>query len=174
MHIVLAVIAALGTAYFFVMRARNAADMTGELMDVAADVRNAARRLGFRRKANIHPAEAVEDPHMAIATIATAFVELDDLPTREQRDALVRQMQSTLSIPLETAEELSVFGRWMVQECGGAEPAINRMARKLYRMGGAEHFTALLTVIQGALGAAQLNIRQSEALDDVRRAFRIP
>ena len=44
MHIVIAAIGILTAVYFFVMRARNAADMTNELLDVADDVRAAARR----------------------------------------------------------------------------------------------------------------------------------
>ena len=48
MHLVIAALGILTAVYFFVIRARGAAEMTSELIDMAADVRAAARRLGFR------------------------------------------------------------------------------------------------------------------------------
>ena len=45
MHIVLGILGLLTAVYIFVMRARGAAEMTHELLDIADDVRAAARRL---------------------------------------------------------------------------------------------------------------------------------
>ena len=84
----IAALGALIAIYFFFVRARNVGHMAGDLVDTAQDVRLAARRFGFRRKTNVHPVETIEDPRLAVGAIATAFVELDDLPTKEQRDAL--------------------------------------------------------------------------------------
>lgn len=174
MHIVLAILAALGGAYFLFVRLRAAAEISNDLVDMARDVRSAARRLGFRRKTNVHPAEMIEDPNIAIASIATAMIALDDLPTREQRDALERQMQSILSVPLGDAQELTILGQWMVQQCGGPAPAIARLSRKLYKMVGSDGMTPLLSIIQNTLGdGAALNPRQQDALDEIRRAFRL-
>ncbi len=174
MPVVLAVIAAITGALFFILRARNAADAAGELLDMANDVRLAARRFGFRRQANLHPAESIEDPNIAIAGIASAFLELDDLPTADQRAHLAWEMANTLDLRKDDADELCILGRWMVTECGGAEPAISRLSRKLARL-DAQSFAPLLKVISGTLGKSGqgLNTRQTEALDDVKRAFRI-
>jgi hypothetical protein len=42
-------------------------------------------------------------------------------------------------------------------------------------MGGQENFAPLLTIVNATLsaGSASLNTKQKEALDDVKRAFRI-
>jgi hypothetical protein len=175
MPVLIAVIGAITAILFFVMRARNAADATTDLLDMANDVRLAARRFGFKRKTNIHPAESIEDPHIAIAGVASAFLELDDLPTSGQRTALMRAMQDTLSLPAQDADELSILGRWMASECGTPDAAISRLSRKLVRMGGQENFAPLLTIVNATLsaGSASLNTKQKEALDDVKRAFRI-
>ncbi|QLQ20376.1 MAG: hypothetical protein HZT43_19915 [Exiguobacterium profundum] len=58
----IALLGALAAGYYFWRRSRNAANIATELMDVASDVRLAARRFGFKRQADIHPVEAVEDP----------------------------------------------------------------------------------------------------------------
>jgi hypothetical protein len=171
-------IALLGAAvalYFFINRSRNAAHMAGDLADMAGDVMSAARRFGFRRRSNIHPVESIEDPNLAIAGIAAAFLELDGYPTQEHRQALLVQLQSKLGVDRTGAEELCVLGRWFIHECGGAEPAISRLSRKLYKMDGAKPVEPLMGIVQGMLAAGNgdLNDRQREALDDLKRAFRL-
>ena len=42
-------------AYFWIQRARTAADAARELTGVAQDVMAAARRFGFRRRHDMHP-----------------------------------------------------------------------------------------------------------------------
>lgn len=89
----MAILGIIGAAYFWTQRARNARDMLGDVGDMANDVRLAARRFGFTRKMNVHPVESIEDPRLAIAN---AFIELDDLPTAEQRQLLQVQLRSKL------------------------------------------------------------------------------
>jgi hypothetical protein len=175
MPILIAAIGILAAVYFFIIRARNAAGMATELMDVANDVRLAARRFGFKRKSNLHPAESIEDPNIAIAGIATAFLELDDLPTKDQRTALEHNLRQVLGLESQAAAELAILGRWITAECGGADAAIARLSRKLFRLNGSESFTPLLQTVQGTLtaGSGTLNLKQKEALDDVKRAFHI-
>ena len=175
MHIIIAALGVLAAVYFFVIRARNAADMAGELADMANDVRLAARRFGFRRQTNVHPVETIEDPKLAIGAIGTAFLELDELPTKEQRDALNAALEQTLHLDSEAVQEMSVLGHWFVAECQGAATAIPRLSRKLYKLGGQEAFQPLLTVIDAVAyaGSGGLNPGQQDTLDDIKRAFRI-
>lgn len=175
MPVILAVVAAITGVLFFVLRARNAANAAGDLLDMANDVRLAARRFGFRRQTNLHPAESIEEPNIAIAGIASAFLELDDLPTADQRDTLAWEITKVLNTSKQDADELCVLGRWMVSECGGADPAIARLSRKLYRL-DPQGLTPLLSLVSGTLAKSAtggLNVKQTEALDDVKRAFRL-
>ena len=67
-----------------------------------------------------------------------------------------------------------MLGRWMVQECGGAEPAMTRLARKLYKMEGIEGFQPSMEVVQKvAQHGGGLSSAQQTALEDLARAFRI-
>lgn len=161
--------------YWFVIRTRNAANVATDLFDVANDVRLAARRFGFRRRSDLHPAESIADPNLAIAGIAVAFLELDDYPTQQQRQALLVQIQSKLHLEQDVATELTVLGRWLMTECGGPQPAIARLSRKLYKLDGARQVEPLLSIVQQVLviGGGQMNHKQRDALDDVRRAFRL-
>lgn len=171
MPFLLALIGIVGAAYFWAQRARNARDMIGEVGDMANDVRLAARRFGFTRKMNVHPVESIEDPKLAIASIATAFIELDDLPTAEQRKILTIQLRSHLRVDAAEAEEMEVLGRWFMSECGGAEPAIARVSRKLYKIGGATQTEPLMDILKNTVKGS-LSDRQKDALDDITRALR--
>lgn len=175
MPFIIAALGILATVVYFVMRARNAAHVAGELADMANDVRLAARRFGFRRKTNLHPVETIEDPKLAIGAIATAFLELDDLPTKEQRGALEGAMRQVFDLGQQGAQEVTVLGHWFVSECGGAEQAVTRLARKLFKLQGKEAFQPLLEVVNATVsaGSGGLNPAQKSALDEIKRAFRI-
>lgn len=175
MPFVLALLGALGAVYFFVIRARNARDMASEVLDVANDVRLAARRFGFRRQTHVHPVDAIEDSNIAVAALGSAFVELDDLPTREQRAALGRAVARMGGIAHSEAEEMLVLGRWIVNESGGPAQSVSRLAKRLYKMTGADGFAPLMEVIKavGEAGQGGLSAGQKDALSDVQRAFRI-
>ncbi len=172
MPFLIALIGIIGAAYYWTNRARNARDMAGEVMDMANDVRLAARRFGFKRQTNLHPVESIEDPRLAIAAIATSFLELDDLPTAEDRKLLTVQLRSKLRADADEAQEMEVLGRWFMTECGGAEPAIARLSRKLYKLGGAEQMEPLMAVLKGS-ATSDLSEKQRDALDDIQRAMRV-
>ncbi len=174
MHIVLAVLGLLGAAYYFVMRARNAAEMTHELMDVANDVRAAARRIGFSRRKNTHPVESIEQPELAVTTIALAFMELAGLPTQEQKDRLTVCLRKNLGVSQEEVTEHMIVGHWLIQECGGAQPAFERTSRKLQKLDGVNSWEPLMTTLKDiAASQPKITDQQGEALQDIQRIFRL-
>jgi hypothetical protein len=155
-------------------RARNAGHIASDLADMAGDVKAAARRFGFARKMNIHPVESIEDPNIAAAAIADAYLALDDMPTREQREALQQSMRDVLQVNAATAEELLVLGHWMVNECGGAQPAISRLSKKLYRLEGPSALEPILQIIdQIAAEGSGVSIQQQEALHEIKTTLRV-
>lgn len=157
MPVLMAILGIIGAAYFWTQRARNARYMLGDVGDMANDVRLATRRFGFTRKMNVHPVESIE---------------LDDLPTAEQRQLLQVQLRSKLRADADEAEEMEVLGRWFMSECGGADPAIARLSRKLYKIGGAEQMEPLMDVLKSTVKDG-LSDRQRDALEDITRAMRV-
>ncbi len=175
MHVLVGLLGVAAAVYFFFIRARHAADVAHDVVEMASDVRSAARRFGFKRKTNVHPVETIEEPNLAIAAIATAFVEMDDLPTKEQRDALNAALRSQLGLDSNAAQEATILGHWFVSECHGPETAVPRLSRKLFKLNGKESFEPLLTVVDSAVsaGSGSLNEKQREAIDEIRRVFRV-
>lgn len=171
MHIVIGVIGLITAAYFLVIRARNAAEISHELMDMASDVRAAARRLGFRRTRAQHPVDAIDDPNTAAAALGVAYMELHGMPTEATQSALLLSLQSALQIDRKDAEEHLILGRWLVNECKGSAPAIARVSKRLNHLTGGE-IGPLLDILE-SITATPASDQQTEAIHDIKRAFRV-
>jgi uncharacterized tellurite resistance protein B-like protein len=175
MHIILALAGLAVTAFFWLNRAKRSADVAGELIDVAQALKNAPRRFGFRRRANQHPVEGIDDPSLAIGGLAVAFLELDDLPTAETRARTDHALRKHLNLDGETAQEITVLGRWFVEECKGAQPAFTRLAKRLKTIDGGASFQPLMAVLKDIVEATNgtPSGRQSDALSELARIFRL-
>lgn len=175
MPFLIALISAAGILYFWMMRARNAADAAHDVMDMANDVRLAARRFGFKRRGQLHAVEGVDDPDILCAGIAVSLFELDALLTAETHQSLVLRMQSRFNINLPDAEEMMIFSRWLSAQCPTRDAAITRMSRRLYKLNGSDSLDDLMDLISGTFDAlgTQPSTRQSEALHDISRALKV-
>lgn len=175
MPILLGALALAAAAFFWIMRARNTAEMTHELLDVANDVRLAARRFGFHRRQNRHTCDTIDDPKIAIAALGVCFLELDSYPTAEQKDALIRGLRDSQNIAHDTAEELVILGRWIVTECNGPEQAVARLSRRLYKLNGQVDFDTLVTIVKSIakFGTGQISGKQKTALEDLQRGLKL-
>lgn len=175
MPFVIAALGALATAYFYYMRARGAANVASELVETVTDVGKAARRFRFKRRANVHPVESVDEPEIAIAAIAAAFVEMDPASSKDMWDRLTVAIAKEFGLSGAEAQELAVLGRWLVAQCGTVDAAVTRLSRKLYKLAGSPAITPLLTVVQTTLTPedGQLSESQRGALQDISRALHI-
>ncbi|NTT87521.1 hypothetical protein [Tabrizicola fusiformis] len=176
MPVILSVIAAAGAVLWWMYRARAAGQVAQDLAGAASDVLNAARRFGFQRRANLHPVESIDKPELAVGAIGLAFLELDGLPSQEQQQALTRSLARHMVIPVAQAEEILILGRWLIGECGGPLPAIERLAKRLFRLNGAASVEPLLSVLKEvavAGGQGGLSDRQKGAIEDIARLMRL-
>ena len=95
MPIVMLILSVVGGAIWWWIK-NNPRDAISTAQDVATTLKNAPRKLAFRRQTNAHPVEGIDDLRIAIGAIAQAFVELDDLPTKDQRDQVHFMLRSKL------------------------------------------------------------------------------
>ncbi|MEM1387093.1 MAG: hypothetical protein AAF748_02490 [Pseudomonadota bacterium] len=175
MPIIIAALGLLATVYVYYRRSQGIARTAADVVDVIDGARLGVRRFRFQRKANTHPAEAIDDPLIAVGGIAAAFVELDPMPTKDSWDRLTLNLAREFRLSAEEAQELSVLGRWFVTQCGTPPAAITRLSKKLYRLNGTQDALTLLAVIQHTLVPAgeRLSDQQREALYDLKRIVRI-
>lgn len=175
MHIIAGILASAVGIYFFFIRTRNAVHIADDIADMTQTAMGAARRFGFRRRANVHPVESIEDPKLAVAGLATAYAQLDDLPSQETQNALMTGLQSTLDVTKSDAEELMALGQWFVNECKGPDAAVTRLARKLARLDGPQGLVNTMEVdghVASAKGATPSE-KQSEGLSEIKRIFKV-
>ncbi|KGJ06448.1 hypothetical protein SAMN04487972_101106 [Paracoccus halophilus] len=173
MPFIIALLGLVLAAGVWAWRIRMAAQVSRDLADMAGDVISAARRLGFRRRLNVHPVESIEEPALAIAGIGIAFLELSSLPTAEQQKQLGDSIARNCNESQTRADELMIVGRWLVSECKGPQTAIPRLTKRLYQLDKTA-FQPLLSVLDdvGQAGGS-LSPRQRDALDEVSRGMKL-
>lgn len=161
--------------YFWMNRARNAAYMARDMAGMAQDVIGAARRFGFRRQANVHPVDSLEDADVAVAALGIGYLELGGLPRAEQHEALLRSLQVNLGQSPSQAEEAVILGHWLITECGGPGPGMDRLGRRLWKLRGLAGFPTLMAVLKDVseAGGVASSRKQTDALDGLARQFRV-
>lgn len=170
MPIIILIFTAVGGAIWWWVR-NNPREALSVAADAATTLRNAPRRIAFRRQTNAHPVEGIDDPRIAICAIAQSFIELDDLPTQEQRQKLHVLVRTKLRCDEEEAEEMEVLGRWLMTQCGGAASAIPRLGKRLFKIDGTASWDLLQDVL-GSLIEGELSSAQVSAIEDLRVAFK--
>lgn len=170
MPILMAILAAVGGAIWWYIR-NNPRDALDTASDVVTTVRNAPRRLAFRKQTKSHPVEGIDDPRIAICAIAQSFIELDELPTAEQRKQLHLLMRTKLRCGEEEAQEMEVLGRWLVTQCNTAKEAVPRLGRRLRKIDDGTAWDLMQDVLSDLAGDA-LSPAQVDAIDDLRVAFK--
>lgn len=167
MPIMILILSVLGGALWYWVR-NNPRDAIHAAQDAATMIKNAPRKLAFRKQMNAHPVEGIDDPRIAICAIGQCFIELDELPTLEQRKRTHVTLRTVLRCT--EAEEMQVLGRWMMTQCNGPVQAITRLGRRLFKIdGGASwdtHQEFLGAVIEGDLSPAQV-----DANSELKRAM---
>ena len=73
MPFIIMILGAIGGAIWWWVRS-NPREALHVAEDAATTIKNAPRRLAFRKQTNAHPVECVDDPRSAIGAIAQAFM----------------------------------------------------------------------------------------------------
>lgn len=170
MPIIMLILSVVGGAIWWWIK-NNPREAISTAQDVATTLRNAPRKLAFRRQTNAHPVEGIDDTRIAIGAIAQAFVELDDLPTKEQRDQVHLILLTKLQCDEEQAQEIEVLGRWLIDQCKGPSQAITRLSRRLFKIDGDASW-GLIQDVLSSLVSGELSVKQVDGIDDIRRALR--
>lgn len=113
----------------------------------------------------------IDDLRIAICAISRAVIELDDLPTKEQRERLHFLLRTKLRCTEDEARELKVLGRWLQGQCQDPAAAISRLARRMNKIDGDASFDQLQAMLEDLVGDT-LSASQISAIGDIRQAFR--
>jgi hypothetical protein len=169
MPIIILILTTLGGALFWWVR-QNPGQAINAAQDAVTVARNAPRKLAFRKQTNAHPVEGIDDARIAVCGLAQAFIELDDLPTAEQRTKLNTLLRSELRCAADEAEEMEVLGRWLMVQCQCPDAAITRLSRRLYKIDGGASWDVLQDILS-SLVEGELSASQVDAIAVMKRAF---
>lgn len=167
MPILIAILTAIGGALWWWFRT-NPREAIETANDLATTAINAPRRLAFRRQTKQHPVEGIDDPRIALCAIAQSFIEMDDLPTAEQRQRLHVLLRARLRCSEEEAKEMEVLGRWLVTQCDSPSLAVTRLARRLKKVDDGSAWAELQELLP-ELVAQELSTSQVSAIEELRR-----
>lgn len=168
MPVLLFILGALGAAAVWYWRVKNAREGAEHVLDMANDVRLAARRFGFRAKTNVHPARAIEDPRLAGAGVVVALAELEGPLSADQIRILTTEAQTRFNLLLGEAEEIVTFGRWIAGQCGTKDEAVRRLGKRVADLAGPSALPDLEKMIE-AVAPAPRSERGEDALAGLRR-----
>ncbi len=171
MPVIILILSAVGGAIWWWVRS-NPDKAVYAAQDAVTVARNAPRKLAFRKQLNAHPVEGIDDARIAICALAQAFIELDDLPTKEQRERLHFLVRTKLRTSEEEGEEMEVLGRWLIGQCNDASSAVTRLARRLKIIDGTASWDLLQEILMDLVNG-DLSEGQVGAIDDMKRALRI-
>ena len=129
--------------------------------------------MGFKRKTNIHPVDAIEDNDQLTAIIAKAFVEKKGVVTLDDFVRLREALQNEFDCTDQRAEDLTIVADWAIRECGTIAAALSRASRRHYKTHEMNGFQSLMRVIGQITCETDLGTKQKEALDDIALIFHI-
>ncbi|HEU0222193.1 MAG TPA: hypothetical protein VFR34_08290 [Paracoccaceae bacterium] len=172
MPVLIALLGVLVVAALWYWRVRAARDAAGESLEAAQDVRRAARRFGFRRQANRHPADCIEDARLAAMGVVAAMAEYDGPHTKDEIDQMVVEAQVTFGVDKREAEEIVAFGRWIATQCGTRHEAVRRLSKVVAQLAGSAAAPDLLRMAEAAAAhRGPPDERARSAIETIRRAF---
>lgn len=147
MHIVLALVGVLAAAAFWIYRIRQAADTTRVVLDAAQDVKAAARRFGFRTRANQHPTEGVDDPRVTCAALLVLVADADGGISQAEQHAILQQLQSVFQLSIQDAEELYLFAKWLANQSSNPDDMTRRVIKRTVTLGGRDTIADMISMV---------------------------
>lgn len=131
MGILLAIVSAIGVVVALLWRLNQASDAARGAMEAASDIRGMSRGFLWRRKANIHPMEKLDDPREAVVAMLAAVAEYDGPITPEEQTAILAQITGKFGASRRQAEEMLTHGRWMAKDVGDLASFLRRPMKLL-------------------------------------------
>ena len=173
MHIVLGLLAVLGTALFIWYRLRDAREAGGEMLDAADSLRASVRRLMYKRKHDRHPADSVDDPRLAASGIAVAVATMDGPISQAEIKKLTDLSREIFDVSEREALDIVSFGRWVAGQCNTNAEAVRRLSKIGAREAGPEAAGDMIRLISevAEAGGGALGEDEMDAIDTVRRAM---
>ena len=167
MHIILAVLGAVATAFFAFRYFVNAAQ---EGREAISDVRGAFRRGRWSRKIDRRLIESLEDPRECAAILLYQIAEYDGAITDAQKSAMAASMATAFEADQETTDGLYAFARMAVGELNDAGNSLAKILRPVNEACTEEEKRQLIEMLE-SIGRVEgpLTDMQQRLISEARR-----
>ncbi len=133
MHILLAIVGALGAIGVLLWRMQMAANATRDIVESAHDAGRFFRSWRWRRKANANPLDLIEDPREAAAAMMVAAAQYDGSLSAREEAAIVAEMKYHFEADEKTARDLLARGRWLAKDANDLGQTFHRASAAVRR-----------------------------------------
>lgn len=164
MPIILTLLATGGALLFYLNRVRQARHIADEISQLVGDAASAARRFSYKRRAHVHPADAIDDPVVASAALLVLAARADGGLSRDEETAILRQLQVGHGVMLDAARDAMALGSWVADQGRNPDEMTRRVVRRALNLSDRDQVERLV----GMLGALS-DVTDPEGPEDVIR-----
>ena len=133
MHILVAIVTALGIIGVILWRLHMAAEAAKGLAETANDARGLFRRWRWQRKLASNPLDLVQDPREAAVAMMVAVAQSDGAMTDRERQVILAELVARIGATERQAEELLAHGRWLTRDVRDIDYCLDKLAPLIKR-----------------------------------------
>ena len=168
MPIIITIIGLLAAASVWMYRIRAAKDSANEMLEMANDVRLAAKRFAYKRNRKTHPIDGIDDARLAAAGIMAIAAEMDGAITANEQRVMKEQAVGVFGCSDADADEFIIFGRWMASQGTNRNETLRRLIKRVIELGGTDTMPDLINMVT-AVGTADGDLVDEGLTDMIDR-----
>lgn len=175
MHIVLAIVSAIGAIAFFIIRANYVVQASRELGEAAGDAGGLFRRFLWRRQTAVDLVRKIDDPRQAAAVMMCAVAQSDGHLTEAEKTAILDQMRGPLELDGPEAIELFAHAHWLVGDMKDLSAMLRRASKPIAERCTAAEKAELLDMLSAVAAAdGEASGIQTDAIARLRHDLGLP
>ncbi|MBO6548967.1 MAG: hypothetical protein JJ964_05025 [Rhizobiales bacterium] len=158
MHILIAILSFLSFIAFLIIRANYTVEAMKNLSGEAAGIRGAIRRFFFKRKANTHPLELIEDPREAVLALMVAIMkDKGDLSAEQIADL---EYWAEYRLNYNNPADMVKLARWHVRDHVESGAVLYRLSKGLTRNCTGEQRADIINLVESAAKGRRSNKKE--------------
>ncbi len=175
MHIVLAVLSAIGALAFFIIRANHVAQASRELGQAAGDAKGMFRGFLWRRRTKVDLVRKIDDPRLAATVMMCAVAQSDGYMTEPEKAAILKQMGGALELQQAEAVETFAHAHWLIGDMKELGSLLRRASKPIFERCTAAEQAGLIDILsQVAAADGEPSEIQSDAIQRLTIELDLP
>ena len=155
MHILIAILGAVGAVAFFIWRLNQASQAARELSETASELANLPRKMRFKGKAGKRGIDVIDDPREAAAALVYGAIVSGDDATPDRKAALAESLAEVFQVSEDEAKELVARAAWHINALNDPINTVNPLTDRLIAEVGREAMADLKRLMDAEAAKAE-------------------